>query len=146
MSARISKAPNARTTAPIGADAKHSFPILHLFRGHATGEIFGFAPISTAGETPGTPQAEPAKLAQVEVLPQLQEEKKREEIHECSTPSRKRSSRYERVMYLVVEGQPCPVTVGSLERAEICVGEECEDVEDELVIQAFEAAGLRWTD
>jgi len=37
-------------------------------------------------------------------------------------------------MYLVVEGQPCQVTVGRLNGAEICIGQECEDVEDELVI------------
>ena len=60
---------DTHTTAPVRADAKHSFPILGLFRGHATGEKFGFSAVSTADETPGTPQAEPAKLAQVEVLP-----------------------------------------------------------------------------
>jgi hypothetical protein len=37
-------------------------------------------------------------------------------------------------MYLVVEGQSCQVTVGRLKCTEICVGEECEYVEDELVI------------
>jgi len=93
------------TAAPVCADPKHSFPILGPFRSHATGEKFGFPAISTADETPGTPQTEPAKLAQVEVLPQL-----------------------------VVEGQSCQVAVGRLERTEICVGEECEYVEDELVI------------
>lgn len=46
-------------------------------------------------------------------------------------------------MYLVVEGQSCQVAVGRLERTEICEGEECEYVEDELIIQAFEAVGLR---
>jgi len=37
-------------------------------------------------------------------------------------------------MYLVVEGQSCQVAVGRLERTEICVREECDYVEDELVI------------
>jgi hypothetical protein len=37
-------------------------------------------------------------------------------------------------MYLVVEGQSCQVAVGRVERTEVCVGEECEYVEDELVI------------
>jgi hypothetical protein len=64
---------DTHTATPVRTDAKHSFPILGRFRGHATGEIFGFAPISTADEAPGASQAEPAKLAQVEVLPQLQE-------------------------------------------------------------------------
>ena len=62
------------TATPVCADPKHSFPILGLFRSHATGEIFGFPTVSTADETPGTPQAKSAKLAQVEVLPQLQED------------------------------------------------------------------------
>jgi hypothetical protein len=68
------------TATPVRADAKHSFPILGPFRGHATGEKFGFPTVSTADDTPGTPQAEPAKHAQVEVLPQLQED-----IPGCST-------------------------------------------------------------
>lgn len=62
------------TAAPVGADAKHSFPVLDLFHSDPTWEIFGFAPISTAGETPETPQAGPPKLAQVKALPQLEEE------------------------------------------------------------------------
>ena len=37
-------------------------------------------------------------------------------------------------MYLVVEGQSCQVAVGRMESAEICVGEECVYVKDELVI------------
>ena len=55
---------------------------------------------------------------------------------ECSTrPAQKnRVPLGERAMYLVVEGQPCQVAVGFLERAEINVGQECEDVEDEFVI------------
>ena len=62
--------PDPRTTPPVRADSKHSFPILNFLRsGHATGEILGLTPVSTAGEPPGTPQAEPAKLAQVEFLP-----------------------------------------------------------------------------
>ena len=61
------------TATPVCTDPKHSFPILGLFRSHATGEKFGFPAVSTADETPGTPQAEPAKLAQVELLPQLQD-------------------------------------------------------------------------
>jgi hypothetical protein len=65
---------DTHTATPVRADAKHSFPILGLFRNHATGEQFGFPAVSTANETPGTPQTEPAKLAQVEVLPQLQED------------------------------------------------------------------------
>lgn len=65
---------DTHTAAPVRADAKHSFPILGLFRSHATGERFCFPTVSTADETPRTPQAEPAKLAQVEVLPQLQED------------------------------------------------------------------------
>jgi hypothetical protein len=65
---------DTHTATPVRADAKHSFPILCLFRGHATGERFGFPAVSTADETLGTPQAEPAKLAQVEALPQLQED------------------------------------------------------------------------
>ena len=65
---------DTHTATPVRADAEHSFPILGLFRSHATGEKFGFSAISTADETPGTPQAEPAKLAQVELLPQLQED------------------------------------------------------------------------
>lgn len=93
------------TATPVCADPKHSFPILGLLRSHATREKFGFPAVSTTDKTPGTPQAEPAKLAQVEVLPQL-----------------------------VVERQSCQVAVGRLERTEICVGEECEYVEDELVI------------
>ena len=40
----------------------------------------------------------------------------------------------ERAMYLVVERQPCQIAVGRLERAEIRIGQVCEDVEDELVI------------
>jgi hypothetical protein len=43
-------------------------------------------------------------------------------------------------MYLVVEGQSCPVAVDGLSHAEICIGQEYEYVEDELVVQAFEAA------
>ena len=65
---------DTRTATPVRTDAKHSFPILSPFRSHATGKRFGFSTISTAGEPPGTPQAESAKLAQVEVLPQLQED------------------------------------------------------------------------
>jgi hypothetical protein len=72
--ARRSMVPGTHTAAPVCADPKHSFPILGPFRSHATGEKFGFPAISTADETPGTPQTEPAKLAQVEVLPQLQED------------------------------------------------------------------------
>jgi hypothetical protein len=37
-------------------------------------------------------------------------------------------------MYLVVEGQSCPVVVDRLSCAEICIGQEYEYVEDELVI------------
>jgi hypothetical protein len=66
--------PDTHTVAPVRADAKHSFPISGLFFGQATGELFGFATVSTADKTLGTPQAEPAKLAQVEVLPQLQDD------------------------------------------------------------------------
>ena len=43
-----SKAPGQRTVTPVCADAKEAFPILNFFRGHATGETFGFTPISTA--------------------------------------------------------------------------------------------------
>ena len=70
---RVPTVPETHTAAPVRADAKHSLPIRGLVRGHATGEVFDFAPVSTANETPGTPQAEPAKLTQVEVLPQLQD-------------------------------------------------------------------------
>jgi hypothetical protein len=62
------------TAAPVGADAKHSFPVLDLFHSNPTWEIFSFAPVSTAGETPETSQAEPPKLAQVKALPQLEED------------------------------------------------------------------------
>ena len=119
--------PDTHTVTPVRADAKHSFPILSLFRGHATGKRFGFPTVSTADETPGTPQAEPAKLAQVEVLPQLQD------IPDVQ-PEPNINFWYECTMYLVVEGQSCQVSVGRLERTEIRVGEECEYVEDELVI------------
>jgi hypothetical protein len=37
-------------------------------------------------------------------------------------------------MYLVVEGQSRPVVVDRLSHAEIGIGQECEYVEDELVI------------
>lgn len=37
-------------------------------------------------------------------------------------------------MYLVIEGQTCAVAIGCLKRAEICMGQECEDVENEFVI------------
>ena len=77
--ARRSKVSGTHTATPVCADPKHSFPILGLFRSHATGEKLGFPAISTADETPGTPQAESAKLAQVEALPQLQD------IPGCST-------------------------------------------------------------
>ena len=117
------------TATPVRADAKHSFPILALLCGHATGERFGFPAISTADETPGTPQAEPAKLAHVEVLPQLQED-----IPDVQPEPKHKDFWYECIMYLVVEGQSCQVAVGRLERTEICVGEECEYVKDELVI------------
>ena len=120
---------DTHTATPIRADAKHSFPILGLFRGHATGERFDFPAISTADETPGTPQAEPAKLTQVEVLPQLQED-----IPDVQPETQTLIFWYECTMYLVVEGQSRQVSVGRLERTEICVGEECEYVEDELVI------------
>jgi len=113
------------TATPVCTDPKHSFPI---FRSHATGEKFGFPAVSTTDETPGTPQPEPAKLAQVEVLPQLQED-----IPDVQ-PEPNVNFWYECTMYLVVEGQSCQVAIGRLERTEICVGEECEYVEDELVI------------
>lgn len=118
----------ALTATPVGADAKHSFPILGLFRSHATGENFGFPAVSTADETPGTPQSEPAKLAQVEVLPQLQED-----VPDVQ-PEPNTNFWHECTMYLVVEGQSCQVSVGRLERTEIRVGEECDYVKDELVI------------
>jgi hypothetical protein len=37
-------------------------------------------------------------------------------------------------MYLVIEGQTCAVAIGSLESTEVRMGQECEDVENELVI------------
>jgi hypothetical protein len=65
---------STHTGTPVRADAKHLFPILDLLRGHASGQVFDFAAVSTAtaSEAPRAPQAEPAKLAQVEILPQLQ--------------------------------------------------------------------------
>lgn len=56
---------------------------------------------------------------------------------------KRRISSVKCIMYLVVEGQSRQVAVGRLERTEICVGKECEYVEDELVIQAFEQVGPR---
>jgi hypothetical protein len=47
---------------------------------------------------------------------------------------RKLGSRDEYAMYLVVEGQPCPVAVSCLKRAEVHVGQKCEDVENKFVI------------
>jgi hypothetical protein len=37
-------------------------------------------------------------------------------------------------MYLVVEGQSCAIAVSRLKRAEIDVGQKCEDVEDKLIV------------
>lgn len=60
------------TVAPVCTDAKHSLPVLDLCD-RSTRKISGFALISTASKAPETPEAEPSKLAQVEVFPQLQE-------------------------------------------------------------------------
>ncbi len=37
-------------------------------------------------------------------------------------------------MYLVIEGQTCTVAIGCLKSAKISMGQEREDVENELVI------------
>src|ERR1700761_8564859 len=55
------------TVAPVCADAKHSLPILDLCD-RPTRKTFDFALISTASKTPETTQAEPSKLAKIEVL------------------------------------------------------------------------------
>ena len=119
---------NILTIAPVCADAKHSLPILDLCD-RPTRKTFDFALISTASKTPETPQAEPSKFAKVEVLPQLQG------IPDVQCDCVNGFSPLDEcAMYLVIEGQPCAVTIGCLKSTEVRMGQECEDVEDKLVI------------